>query len=147
MRLIALAGLYIKKLAATQKTRPAEIIEHGKNGLLVPLGNYKSWAAAIEAFHHDRKWLSKLSSGAIERARSCFNASLMAENMVDFLQDVLQHSENHPAQRKTGLPPETSDVYIRQNRGYQRLPEGLRVWVRNRVGSSPRLCHWLLNRY
>ena len=31
-------------------------------------------------------------------------------------------------------------------RGYQRLPAGLREWIRNRVCSSPRLSHWLLNR-
>lgn len=122
-----------------------EIIEHDKNGWLVPLGDYKAWAATIEMLHLDRKRLAALSVGAIDRARSHFNADLMAENLAGFVNEVLLHTESHPAQRRQGLPPATSATDLRQNWGYYRLPEGLRIWIRNKICSYPRLSHWLLS--
>ena len=123
-----------------------EIIEHGSSGLLVPLGDIRAWAEHIRALHHDRPRLAELSSAAIARARTHFNADVMARNMAAFLADALAHSKTHAARRETGIPPETPAVYAPQARGYQLLPEGLRIWIRNRVGASPRLSCWLLNR-
>lgn len=123
-----------------------EIIEDGRSGLLVPLGDYKGWASAIEALHFDRKLLSNLSAGATQRARSHFNAGIMVENMVNFIQDVVLHAELHPAQRISGRPPEQLSESVMKRRGYQRLPEGLRVFIRNKICSFPRFSHWLLNR-
>lgn len=123
-----------------------EIIQHGKSGLLVPLGDLRAWAEHIRTLHHDRQRLAKLSAGAIARARDHFNAEVMARNLAAFLAEVLAHAETCPTQRETGMPPETPAVYGPPARGYQRLPAGLREWIRNRVCANPRLSYWLLNR-
>jgi glycosyltransferase involved in cell wall biosynthesis len=123
-----------------------EIIEDGKSGLLVPLGDYKAWAASIESLHLDRRRLSVLSDGAIDRARTQFNASVMAENLAEFVQNVLLHAVIHPAQRLQGHPPATATAHAHRKRGYYRLPEGFRTWIRNKVCSYPRFSHWLLSR-
>lgn len=123
-----------------------EIIEDGQSGLLVPLGDYKGWASAIETIHRDRKLLFDLSTGAVQRARCCFNAGIMVERMLIFIQDVVQHSERYPAQRISGQPPEQLAGVELKRMGYQRLPEGLRALIRNKICSFPRFSHWLLNR-
>lgn len=123
-----------------------EIISNEQSGLLVPLGDYKAWATAIETLHQDRERLSRLSIGAIERARSSFNSGVMAGNMVGFVRDVMSFSEDHRSLRKSGKPLRTPEFFVQQDRGYQRLPAWLRLRVRNWVGSNPRVCHWLLNR-
>jgi glycosyltransferase involved in cell wall biosynthesis len=123
-----------------------EIIEHGKSGLLVPLGDYRAWAAAIESLHLDRTRLRALGDGAIDRARTRFNADVMAGNLVQFVQDVFTNSRTQPAQRKTGFPRVTSTAHVHKRRGYYRLPEAMRIWIRNKVCSYPRLSHWLLSR-
>jgi glycosyltransferase involved in cell wall biosynthesis len=122
-----------------------EIIEHGKSGLLVPLGDIRSWAEHIGSLHHDRKRLSELSNGAIKRAREAFSAEIMSSNMSSFLFDVMAHAKNHPAKRQEGVPEEEPATY-KSARGYQRLPAGLREWIRNRIGANPRLSYWILNR-
>ena len=123
-----------------------EIIEHGKSGLLIPLGDIRAFAEHIRSLHHDRTRLAELSVAAIDHARTHFNADVMARNMAAFLSDVMTHAATHPALRESGMPPQTPAVYAQPARGYQRLPAGLREWIRNRVCASPRLSHWLLSR-
>jgi glycosyltransferase involved in cell wall biosynthesis len=123
-----------------------EIIEHGKSGLLVPLGDIRTWAEHIRSLHHDRERLAQLSAGAIQRARGTFNAETMASNLAAFLNDVMAHAKSHPAKRQEGMPPETPATYTRPSRGYQRLPTGLREWLRNIIGSNAKLCYWYLSR-
>jgi glycosyltransferase involved in cell wall biosynthesis len=123
-----------------------EIIEHGISGLLVPLGDIRAWAENIRSLHYDRKRLTELSIGAMSRARGTFNAETMSKNLALYLSEVLAYADTHPAKRESGLPPETQAIYTRPSRGYQRLPAGLREWIRNRVCSNPRLSRWLLNR-
>jgi glycosyltransferase involved in cell wall biosynthesis len=123
-----------------------EIIEHGKSGLLVPLGDYRAWAVAIQALNADRPRLASLAALAIERARTHFNAEVMSANLTAFLRDVMDHAERQPALREAGLPAEEPVVHHHRARGYQRLPEGLRTWIRNWVCARPRLSYWLLNR-
>jgi glycosyltransferase involved in cell wall biosynthesis len=123
-----------------------EIIEHGKSGLLVPLGDLRAWADKIRGLHQDRIWLAELSAGATERAHAHFSAETMARNMAAYLRDVMAHAETHPAKRKCGLPPETPASSMRTARGYQKLPAGMREWIRNCVHMNPRFSHWLLSR-
>lgn len=123
-----------------------EIIENGKNGILVSLGDIKGWAEQIRNLHYDRRRLVELSYAAISRARRDFKAEVMVRNLATLLTDVSNHSENQPSQRMTGQPSQTSSILAHPSRGYQRLPEWLRVWIRNLVYSSPRLSHWLLSR-
>ncbi|MCX6966286.1 MAG: glycosyltransferase family 4 protein [Verrucomicrobia bacterium] len=123
-----------------------EIIEHGKSGLLVPLGDIRAWAEHIRDLHRDRKRLAELSSQAIQRARTTFNEENMSSNLVGLINDVMLHAHDHPAQRQEGMPEEEPATYRPSPRGYQRLPEGLRLWIRTQMHSNPRLAHWLLNR-
>ncbi len=123
-----------------------EIIEHGKSGLLAPLGDISAWAEHIRSLHQNRQRLAELSSGAIQRARGTFSAEAMARNLIAFLDTVMTFSGSRLAQRQSGLPPETPAIHQRAPRGYQRLPEGMREWIRNQVGSNPKLSYWLLNR-
>lgn len=122
-----------------------EIIEHGKSGLLVPLGDFKGWALAVQGLHQDRVHLDALAAGAMERARTFFSAQVMGGNLKAFLRDVMAHAPGHPATREVGLPPETPVLYQRPRRGYQRLPAGLRGVIRNWVCAKPRLANWLAN--
>jgi glycosyltransferase involved in cell wall biosynthesis len=124
----------------------SEIIEHGRSGLLVPLGNYQAWAKTIQELHEDRSRLASLSAGAIERARTVFNADVMSSNLATFLTDVMENASREPCTRLTGLPPEKADAGVSTPSGYQRLPASLRERIRDFVGSKPRLCYWLLNR-
>jgi glycosyltransferase involved in cell wall biosynthesis len=123
-----------------------EIIEHEKSGYLVPLGDIRTLANHICHLHHDRVRLASLSAEAIKRARTHFNAETMAQNMAAFLIDVMAHATIHPAKREPGLPPETPLIFKQPSRGYQRLPQELREWIRNRVHANPKLSHWLLSR-
>ena len=123
-----------------------EIIEQGKSGLLIPLGDIRTWSEQIRRLHHNRKQLAELSTGAIRRARDTFNAEMMSRNLAAFLEEVMAHADQQPAQRLTGLPAEEPPTYTSQARGYQKLPAGLREWIRNRVHSHPKLSYWLLNR-
>lgn len=123
-----------------------EIIEPNKSGLLVKLGDLRGWASAIKGLDLDRRRLGELSAGAIRRARGSFNAEIMAMNHGAFLSDVITHAAQHPARRETGLPTEASSSGASLARGYQRLPERWRAWIRTCVCSSPRLSYWLLNR-
>jgi glycosyltransferase involved in cell wall biosynthesis len=123
-----------------------EIIEHGSSGLLVPLGDFSAWAVEIQALHMDRPRLAHLAAGAMERARTHFHAQHMSANLSGFLRSVMAHAEHQPALREPGLPPEDPAFHHRPAQGYQRLPEGLRSWIRNWVCACPRLSYWLLNR-
>lgn len=123
-----------------------EIIEHGQSGLLVPLGDFEAWASQIQALHSDRSRLANLSARSIERARTHFNAEVMSANLSEFMSDVIKHAAQQPAQREAGMPPEEPAIHAAPSRGYQRLPAGLREWVRNAICAHPRLSYWLLNR-
>ncbi|MBC7980439.1 MAG: glycosyltransferase family 4 protein [Armatimonadetes bacterium] len=121
-----------------------EIIEHGKSGLLVPMGNIVGWAERIRELHLERERFAELSAGAIDRARGAFSAEVMVGNMVEFIGGTRIHAEENPSSRHDGLPPASTTAV--PTSGYQRLPLGLRDWIRKVVYSIPRLSLWLLNR-
>ncbi len=123
-----------------------EIIEHGKCGLLVPLGDFRAWAEHIRKLHLDRQRLAELANGAMARARGDFNAATMAQNLVALINDMMAHAERQPAQRQEGLPAAEPVTSPGAARGYQKLPAGLREWIRNHAHAHPRFSHWLLNR-
>ncbi|POZ52103.1 glycosyltransferase family 4 protein [Methylovulum psychrotolerans] len=123
-----------------------EIIEHGKSGLLVPLGDYCAWAAAIENLYHDQKYLEKLSAGAIERARTDFTSVVMAENMIRFIEDVKLHADAYPSLREKGKPLDNQSGQVSRKSLRQRIPQSLRLWLRNQVYSYPKFSFWLLSR-
>src|SRR5262249_3387191 len=115
-----------------------EIIESGKSGLLVPLGDICAWAEHVRTLHQDRQRLAQLSVAAIARARNHFNGDVMGQNMANFLTEVMTHATTHAAQRECGMPPETPAIHAPSPHGYQRLPASLRKWIRNCVCASPK---------
>jgi len=123
-----------------------EIIEQGKSGLLLPLGDLPAWAEAIRELALDRARLAQMSAAAVERARGTFNAEVMAQRIVAFLHDVSANARRHPARRERGFAPADLVMNAGPPGVYQRLPAGFRTWVRRVVGASPKLCHWWLNR-
>jgi glycosyltransferase involved in cell wall biosynthesis len=123
-----------------------EIIENGKSGILVQLGDTKELALQIRQLSQDRGRWASFSSCAITRARYAFNAEKMASSLSQFLFDVLEHAAATPAMRENGLPAKIPLIAEQAVRGYQLLPAGLRERVRNAIASHPRLCYWILNR-
>lgn len=123
-----------------------EIIEHNKNGLLIPLGNIRFMADEIIKLHMNRRQLEELSTAASIRARTVFNSEVMARNMMSFIKVVMEHADSAPSTREMGDAPEMPSMKFEPPSGYQRLSPKMREWLRNEIGSRPRLCHWWLNR-
>jgi len=123
----------------------AEIIENGKNGILVPFCNTKAAAAAIAALWADRTRLSALSAAAAARARNDFNATLMTQRLMEFIIKAAEDAAAHPPSRINALPPEQPES-LGAPRGFTRLPAGLRAWIRRTVYASPRLCRLVISR-
>ena len=121
-----------------------EIIEHGKNGLLLPLGGFRVWADSIRNLYENPQVWSKLSQAAMDRARETFNREKLAISMIDFLKTVLSNTEMSPPRRESGAPKLEEPLTIQKT--YRHLPSGLREWVRSTVGSSPKLSWWWLSR-
>jgi len=121
-----------------------EIIEHGKSGLLLPLGNFDAWAKSIRSLHENRRRLWELSQEAMVRARIHFNSDNLAKGMRDFLSAVQVNSRNYPARRSLGMP--VLNASIAKSISYSSLPTWFRRWVRNAVGSYPYVSWWWLNR-
>ena len=122
----------------------SEIIEHGRSGILVRIGDFDAWATAIEALSSDRDELARLSRGAVVRARTHFNAGVMADSLSLFLRDVMANSRVHPADRRRGRPQTGLSGGRRFASPYQLLPRALRDRVRRAVLSNPTLSHWVL---
>ncbi|MGA2801091.1 MAG: glycosyltransferase family 4 protein [Verrucomicrobiota bacterium] len=124
-----------------------EIIENGKHGLLLPLGNFAAWANAIKSLYENREEWRRLSAGAMQRARTQFNAETMASQLCAFLKRVEAHAKTCPSERKPGLPPEIEFKSRALYSQYQRLSPSIRKWLRNRIDACPRLDYWLRNRW
>lgn len=140
-------GMGCVPLAYDIKSGSREIIENGESGLLLPLGDFTAWAKAIKFLHENREEWRRLSEGATARARTHFNADIMASRLCAFLERVQTNAQICPSKRLTGLPPQDNSAPRAPRSSYQRLSPSLRIWVRNWIGASPRLCHWLLNRW
>ncbi len=131
-------------LAYDIPTGSREIIEHGKNGFLLPLGDFPAWAHSIRNLHENRQNWWQLSQAAMDRARGHFNREILATGMNDFLKAVLSNAAVSPSRRESGAAKLEEPLTIHKT--YSRLPSGLRDWVRSTVGSSPKLSWWWLNR-
>lgn len=121
-----------------------EIIEHNKSGYLLPLGDFDAWAATIKLLNDDPVRLLRLSRQAMTRAREDFNYGRQATQLIDYLSKVKANFKLYPSERKLGYP-EASGQITNQSI-YHKLPLSFRKWIRNTIGSSPRLSYWLINR-
>ena len=124
-----------------------EIIEDGKSGLLVPLGDISSMAAAIQALHQDRIKLNRLSDAARDRARSIFGQGQFGARMVHAIKAVMSHSRHSPSIRLQTQPPPVRVVNQPVINNYRRLSASLRAHFRRWLGSHPKLCYFILDRF
>ena len=62
-----------------------EIIVAGESGLLAPIGNTDSFAAAIASLNNDRELLLRMGRAASERVRTRFRSEDMAASLEQFL--------------------------------------------------------------
>lgn len=125
----------------------AEIIENGKNGFLLPLGNFMAWAEAIQSLAKDKERLAQFSDRAMKRARSQFNEMVMASNVCHFLERLRTNARTHQPYRISGLPAETKPTRISQALRYEQVSPTIREWIRNWVGERPQLSCWLLKHW
>lgn len=124
-----------------------EIIEHGKSGCLLPLGNFGAIAREIKKLYEDRQWWSELSAGAVSRARTEFSQEALASRVTKFLERVRANAIAVPSRREVGFPANEHGRQELTRLRYQRLSPGLRAWLRNRLGACPRLSYWLASRW
>lgn len=120
-----------------------EIIEHGVSGLLVPLGDFEGLARTIQGLHENRAHLHTLASGAADRARSAFDAVSLGTHTAAFLGAVMSRRQECRPERLPGLPA-ARDRSTKAGPGlsYQSLPGCVRNWLREAIGSRPRLAYW-----
>jgi len=69
-----------------------EIIEHERNGLLVPPEQSEAIADAMTRLATDGALRATLAAAAKEKARSCFTAERMTASYLSAVDEVLQHS-------------------------------------------------------
>lgn len=134
-------------LAYATPSGSTEIIEDGRSGLLVPLGDFTALAQSIQRLHENRGELFLLSQGAIARARTQFSEEVMAKKLCAFLQRVQTNSHSHPSDRKSGFPPAIKAQARSRLVNYKRISPVIREWLRNWVGSHPRLMYWLIKHW
>jgi GalNAc-alpha-(1->4)-GalNAc-alpha-(1->3)-diNAcBac-PP-undecaprenol alpha-1,4-N-acetyl-D-galactosaminyltransferase len=63
---------------------PSEIIEHGRNGFLVEVGNVESLAQYLSGLIHDERLLNSIASEA-GKVKSQYSIDVIAEKYIDFL--------------------------------------------------------------
>jgi hypothetical protein len=123
------------------ETGSREIIEDGRSGFLVPLGDYGAFASRILDLYHDRQRLAAMRAAAIERARSCFSAERMGRDYARLIEDI--------AEARTARRPARQDFSgfrarpVKRGLYYALLPGSLRTWIRDFVGRSPWLSYKL----
>ena len=124
-----------------------EIIQHNKNGILVPLGDINAMAREIADLYHNRERKQKLSASAAVRARTGFSQEKMCAQLTGFIRAVVAHAEKNPAQRLPGRPEVSNELpkWARRT-GYQRLPVSFRAWLRMQFYRRHKLAYWWLNR-
>jgi glycosyltransferase involved in cell wall biosynthesis len=123
-----------------------EIIEHEKNGFLVPLGSTRRMSEVIEELYLDPSKFQLMSGKAAQRARESFSDSVMSENMAAFVEKVISNRKNTPAIRVARSPTKVGHQLDGATEGYRRMPNCLRTRMRRIIGRSPRLSYWLAQR-
>jgi len=80
-------------IATDCKSGPGEIIEHGKNGILVPVGDYKSLSLAIIKVLTDSSLRQSFSAEGIKRA-GYFSVEKNIRQYEEVFKELMY--QNHP---------------------------------------------------
>ena len=91
-RVIVEAMAMKKPVVASMAGGPVEIIENGRNGLLVPPGDHVQLAAAITGLLADPLAAARIGEQGYRDAKSRFSAPAHAEAMKRLYQEVLARS-------------------------------------------------------
>jgi glycosyltransferase involved in cell wall biosynthesis len=117
------------------QTGTSEIIEPGRTGFVAPLGNHEALAEiVIEACDHH----SSFADEAMTVARTQFSEEAMWDRYAELIDNLKDRPVIHRP-RAGDSPP----AYEPPTRYFQLLPDGLRAWIRDFIGRSPRLGYWL----
>ncbi len=64
-------------------TGPSDLIDHGENGLLVPVGDVNAMAEAMQTVYEQKFDISSMGIKAKEKIRQCCSADRIARKMID----------------------------------------------------------------
>ncbi|MFA7293896.1 MAG: lipopolysaccharide heptosyltransferase II [Candidatus Omnitrophota bacterium] len=78
-------------VVATKVGGVIDIIEDGKNGLLVPPGDHKSMANAILRIYEDTQLARSLAENAYAKIKEKYTVELMVKNTLDVYRDALSN--------------------------------------------------------
>ena len=84
------AGLPI---VTTEAPGVTDVINHGVNGLKMPVGDTDSMADAIAGMFHDRDTASRLSATALKEAETKYDWKNVTSRYLEFYEDVLSGSK------------------------------------------------------
>ena len=73
---------YARPVIATRSGGPQEILEHGRNGFLIPLGDVQALARQVNALLGDQALCRTIGAAARERALD-FDGQVIARRMLD----------------------------------------------------------------
>lgn len=119
-----------------------EIIENGRSGRLIKLGDFRAWAGHIEHLNRNREELHKMSNAAMGRARGHFSGEALAQRLGNLVATLQGNALQHRPARLAGLPAVQGRTG--HQTAYHKLSPALRAWLRRSVGRYPRLSYWLL---
>ncbi|MFA6357554.1 MAG: lipopolysaccharide heptosyltransferase II [Candidatus Omnitrophota bacterium] len=78
-------------VVATKVGGVIDIIEDGKNGLLVPPADHKSMAEAVLRIYKDVQLARELAENAYAKVKEKYNVELMVKNTLDVYRDALSN--------------------------------------------------------
>lgn len=127
-----------------------EIIDHLKDGFLVPFGRFDQIADCVDLFLQQRDKYDALSEQAIVKVERNFSMEVTAANFMDFLAELPMR--DRVGEMELTMPAATRASPLGQLKAflrsfYQYFPFRMRSWVRFQVCKYPKLCRWILDKW
>ena len=77
-----------KPIIATPTDGTKELLQHEKNGLVVPFNDAEAIVDAIKRFYSDRQLMDRCANAARAYVEECFNAKRVADSVLKIYQDL-----------------------------------------------------------